>query len=287
MFPNTASTDTAMDTTANPPLRKSQRKRQTNKKFTYSENSEAILKLILSSESSSMFIGPPAHEATQVLPDAEPKIKFKPGYYMECLYKNKFYVARVVQVEQDDSHFIIEIDHHTPEKSIHLIFYTDLNNTTTTSSTSHILFPCKWCTHNNLYIEPPRDWPVAKPFDWDVYMSGKSKDELNYQTQFTDLPLFNWSRSLAQLSDKFQLGNYLECVADERTGLVCMAQIKAKIGHLVFLKLMSNSEWQVSEMALILPVDSLDLYPSGWCEMNNFSAVSTNQTWVMPIFCLV
>ena len=37
MFPNTASTDTAMDTTANPPLRKSQRKRQTNKKFTDDE----------------------------------------------------------------------------------------------------------------------------------------------------------------------------------------------------------------------------------------------------------
>jgi hypothetical protein len=213
------------------------------------------------------------------------KIKFQTNYYMECLYMSKFYVARVVECVSD-FYFILELDHsNNLEKNLQIIFYTDLNTNTYTfnsggcSSSSnkfHVLFPCKWCTHNNLYIEPPKEWPRGVAFDWDIYLSKineanklsplKTSTSPVYQTQFTDLPLFNWSRNLFQISEKFQLGMYLEC-ADE-TGAIFLAQIKAKIGHLIFLK-KSNIETMNSSLApLVYPVDSMNLYPVGWCEMN-------------------
>ena len=209
------------------------------------------------------------------------KIKFETNFYMECLYMSKFYVARVAECVPD-LYFILELDQsNDEEKNLQIIFYADLNTNTyiisnggmSNSNRFHILFPCKWCTHNNLYIEPPNGWPKGLPFDWDIYMNkineknGPLTSPPAYLTQFTDLPLFNWSRNLFHASDKFQLGMYLEC-ADE-DGAIFLAQIKAKIGHLIFLRKNNHEILNNSSTPLIYPIDSMNLFPVGWCELNN------------------
>ena len=257
-----------------------------SKKFFYS-SSEPLPHAATSNSASDALTSPldaseltNLNESHHLAASSHPKIKFELNYFMECLYESKFYVAKVVECVPD-SHFILELDvaDRLEESALRLIFYADdLGSSLTCSSNLyHTLFPCKWCTHNNLSIEAPRGWPRDQTFDWDVYLSKLSEDtqasEAAYQTQFTDLPLFNWSRNQAQLAEKFQLGMYLECATNEENAeTIGLAQIKAKVGHLLFLSKMVNSSW--GECLHVYPVDSANLLPVGWCEINGFYDVS-------------
>jgi len=197
------------------------------------------------------------------------KHHFKRNYLMECLYKNKFYVAKVVEILNDNC-FKIELDSFEMNKMI--TFY---------SSNSTSLFPCKWCKQNNLKLETPSGWPRDKPFDWDSYLAIlNEKSELKH-TLTIELDLFNWSRNLNQLSDRFQLGMYLECVDpsvettdSQENSVIRLGQIRAKLAHLIFVKIISNydsiSEQLRDDSFCVYTVDSYDLYPIGWCEMNNY-----------------
>jgi hypothetical protein len=178
----------------------------------------------------------------------------------------------------EDFYFIIEMNLNDNMENSNLIFYTNLNNTNGSSSNNrfHTLFPCNWCAHNNLYIVPPKDWSqqAKEPFNWDIYINKiKQTSPSAYQTHLGDLPLFNWSHNLGQLSEKFQLGMYLECGLGEKMQLT---QVKAKIGHLIFLSSIAETATNDDKLNFITPVDSINLYPIGWCEMNNFF------TWSYP-----
>lgn len=159
---------------------------------------------------------------------------FKQNYLLECLYQNKFYVARVVEILNENC-FKLELD--STSVRVRLTFYT-------TNST--LLFPCRWCAQNNFKLELPSDWPSEKEFDWDTYCACLSRKHAEQYTLTTDLSLFNWSRNLAQLGEKFQIGMYLECVDpctrvdNQENSAIYLAQIKAKLAHLVFLKLVKN-----------------------------------------------
>ncbi len=184
---------------------------------------------------------------------------------------NKFYVGLVCEV-QNDVYFKVKL--FAKQKLVNgkvLKFYLSSNVLST-------LFPCKWCAKYNLVLENPNDWD-HESFDWDIYI-----DRLNAQQVIStyattdDLSIYNWNKQLNNLSDKFQVGSYLECVDTSRkigpiNDLICLAQIKAKLAHLLFVKLTKGARQtsEVLENSLhIYSVDSLNLFPVGWCEMNNF-----------------
>ena len=221
--------------------------------------------------------------------------QFKVSYYLECLYRDKFYAARVIQVEEN-KYFRVKLE--TNEEVILTFYYSELIDEGFSNSEANIseedeeqeelarpvntsfhrIFPCKWCASNNLGLEPPSKWPKGKKFDWDEFTEAYLKREKTdeeipvYLTKSgVDSNLFNWSKDLTRLSEEFQLGMYLECAV--QTGdcrNVTLAQIKAKVGHLVFLRLEGGEESDDVNFLRIFSVDSLDLFPVGWCEMNNY-----------------
>ena len=190
----------------------------------------------------------------------------KLNYLCECLYRNKFYVARVTQV-LEDVYFKVELDtDHFLGKKVLKFYFNNSNN----NNNLHALFPCKWCCKNNQVLQRPSGWPQHQEFDWDIYV--KSLDQTGIVACLSnDLALFNWSRNLSQLCEKFQLGMFLECVDydNEEHSVVRLGQIKAKLAHLIYVKIIENNRNQ-EENLRVFSVDSMDLYPVGWCEMNNY-----------------
>ena len=189
------------------------------------------------------------------------------NYLCECLYRNKFYVARVTQVLQD-VYFKVELDTDTfLEKKVLKFFF---NNNSNNTYNLHVLFPCKWCSKNNQVLQRPSGWSSQQEFDWDIYV--KNLGQTGIVTYLaSDLAFFNWSRNLSQLCEKFQLGMYLECVDYDSVehSAVRLGQIKAKLAHLIYVKIIETNETQ-EESLRVFSVDSMDLYPVGWCEMNNY-----------------
>jgi hypothetical protein len=193
---------------------------------------------------------------------------FKLNHYLEFLHVNRFYAARVCEV-QNDVYFKIQLTSKDNQINGRIFkFYL-------TSNVLSCIFPCKWCAKLNLVLEPPADWLEAdSAFDWNTYI-----DMLNFREQRSsfalteDLAIFNWQRSLANLAEKFQVGAYLECVdrtakADTKNEIVCLGQIKAKLAHLIFVKLIKENSDQ--DRLHVFSADSVNIFPVGWCEMNNY-----------------
>lgn len=241
---------------------------------------------------------------------------FKVNYFMECLYKSKFYVARVCETGEN-LYFKLELDSDERDNLIICYFYAknlSFNN----------LFPCNWCSRNNLRLLAPKNWPKDKIFDWQIYINEfKLKNETDktneiYLTENIDCSrLFNWSflspnvgpsaagsvineashqsASLTSqnpaasastsnsscLSDKFQIGMYLECVDPLNDSQIVLAKIFAKIEHVIFVKFIQNShEFEANDTLelQVYTIDSHDLFPIGWCELNSFYPDNLNKT---------
>lgn len=192
---------------------------------------------------------------------------------------NKFYAGRVCEV-QSDVYFKVKL--FTKNKSLDgkiLKFYLSSNVLST-------LFPCKWTSKYNLVLETPADWDDNTKFCWDTYIDQmNAKETVSIYAPIVDLSIYNWNKQLNNLSEKFQVGSYLECVDTKSprnakigpsNDLICLAQIKAKLAHLVFVKLIKGASQSAdtsrSENSTlnIYSVDSLNLFPVGWCEMNNY-----------------
>lgn len=150
------------------------------------------------------------------------------------------------------------------------------------NSAFHTLFPCNWCSSNNLKICPSNSWPCDKRFDWSEFENKTLETPASatlppgwclYFTKSSDVHnLFNWSRTIGQLAaEKFTVGAYLECVDPDSCGeLICLAQIKARVDHLVFLELLYRADSTVPKQLHVFSVDSCEIFPLGWAEMNNF-----------------
>lgn len=200
---------------------------------------------------------------------------FRLNYLMECLYKNKFYIAQVIE-SVNNEYLKIKLDSQDSNVN-NLVFIYSLEK----NANFHQLFPCKWCSANNLKLELPYAWPADKKFDWDEYVQIKklkcdqdSNALVFYQTKSTDVhTMFNWSRNLANLSEKFKVGYYLECARDES---IYLAQIKAKVAHLIFLKIFESSQKEDENRLFVFTVDSMDLFPVSWCELNNYTKYNTS-----------
>jgi hypothetical protein len=243
---------------------------------------------------------------------------FKVNTFVECFYNQKFYTARCIEVNLTENSFKLELDTTTSTtsmnptiKSTKILSFRNTSNTSLNSTQSnlnsyypnlnHTIFPCNWCLQNNLKLELPFEWYNQKRedleknpnyFDWDLYIDILNKNDENEKivnfNQMTDISLLNWStRQLNQLNDKFLIGSYLEFVLpndNENDGkMICLGKICAKVGHLIYVKNVENIKYHQNNTETklyIFTIDSLDLYPVGWCEMNNYKSNYYNSTFL-------
>ena len=204
------------------------------------------------------------------------RFHLKKNHFLECLYKNKFYPAKVIETKAENC-VKLQIDSDKLSESEKIQTYHSNFNT---------LFPCKWCLTNNIHLEKPSSWDINESFDWNIYIDKlkafKPNSEFNLVNETSGL---NWSKNLSQLAEKFQLGMYLECAVKQKDSeFVCLGQIKAKISHLIFVKLVKSGSEFLNNL-FIYSVDSIDLFPVGWCEMNNYyeDKVSYTKNYEVPI----
>ena len=185
--------------------------------------------------------------------------RFQIGHMIEVLYENKFYVAHIVELLKE--YFKVKL--HT-NNEIYVYF----------TPTSQHIFPIKWCEQNMLNLELPNKWPKEKGFfNWDEYIvlcNKKSELPENFYVG-ADQSLFSLiiSRHLTNICEKYKVGFYLECVNPLRPNEICIGQIKLRVKHLLFIKIFSNSSEENAEL-YIFTQNSFDLFPCGWCEMNEY-----------------
>lgn len=128
--------------------------------------------------------------------------------------------------------------------------------------TTHIgdplLLPCGYCKEFGLTLEPPRDWQGESSFEWNAYLGESPAMLLATQEMF---PKCDSAEDLG-----FCTGNRLEVVNPSDPSQICVATVKQMGGHLVVVQLDSERE----PTSVIYAADSQDLFPTGWCQANNY-----------------
>ena len=197
--------------------------------------------------------------------------RFQIGHMFEVLYENMFYVAHIVELS-NEHYFKVKL--HVKEREIYLHF----------TSTSQNIFPFKWCEQNMLKLQLPHDWPTGKRFSWDDYIRFCNRtNEMEIKDFYigADQSLFSSITSchLKNICEKYKIGSYLECVNPNNSNEICVGQIKLRVKHLLFIRIYSRDSADNEDLfsLKIFTQNSFDLFPVGWCEMNNY------KNFILPI----
>uniref|UniRef100_H2MQY3 Scm like with four mbt domains 2 n=1 Tax=Oryzias latipes TaxID=8090 RepID=H2MQY3_ORYLA len=120
------------------------------------------------------------------------------------------------------------------------------------------ILPVQWCLKNGVALEKPRGYE-GQDFDWADYLK-QSGTEAAPESCFPD----TWHNR------GFAKDMWLEAVNPQRPAEVCVAQIIQVRGRLLWLRLEGTDP--LSEC--IVDVDSMDIFPVGWCEANSYPLTS-------------
>uniref|UniRef100_A0A665UYT2 SAM domain-containing protein n=1 Tax=Echeneis naucrates TaxID=173247 RepID=A0A665UYT2_ECHNA len=120
---------------------------------------------------------------------------------------------------------------------------------------SPAILPVQWCLKNGVSLERPRGYE-GQDFDWADYLK-QSGTEAAPDACFPD----------AWQSRGFAKDMWLEAVNPHRPVEVCVAQITQVRGRLLWLRLEGVAK-PLSEC--IVDVESMDIFPVGWCEANTY-----------------
>ncbi|KAM9705788.1 scm-like with four MBT domains protein 2 isoform 2-T3 [Menidia menidia] len=118
------------------------------------------------------------------------------------------------------------------------------------------ILPVQWCLKNGAALERPRGYGLPQDFDWADYLK-QSGTEAAPDACFPD----TWQHRA------FSKDMWLEAVNPHRPAEVCVAQISQVRGRLLWLRLEGVAK-PLSE--LIVDVESMDIFPVGWCEANGY-----------------
>jgi hypothetical protein len=181
--------------------------------------------------------------------------RFSPGQKVEVMYKNQYFMGTIVHLF-DEFYFRVEID--------------ILKVSICCNSTSQNILPLKFCDQNDLKLEVDSN-NSGNNFDWDDYLSGEKlrlRKELKMNSWIAiDSTNFNslTTRHVQNLCEKFKLGSYLECVNPFDASEILVGRIYRRVKHLLYIYILNL------EIIWVYTVNSYDLYPLGWCEMNNYN----------------
>lgn len=152
--------------------------------------------------------------------------------------------ATVVKVF-DEKYFLVEMDDLRPENHAQRSFVCHAN--------SPGIFPVQWSLKNGLHISPPPGYP-GQDFDWADYLK---------QCGAEAAPQRCFPPSISE--HEFKENMKLEAVNPLLPEEVCVATITAVRGSYLWLQL-EGSKKPIPEF--IVNVESMDIFPLGWCETN-------------------
>ncbi|XP_053890833.1 scm-like with four MBT domains protein 1 isoform X2 [Malaclemys terrapin pileata] len=154
--------------------------------------------------------------------------------------------ATVVKVF-NEKYFLVEIDDLRPECTTSRSYICHVN--------SAGIFPVQWSLKNGLHLSPPPGYP-GQDFDWADYLK-QCGAEAAPQSCF---PLLTSNHG-------FKENMKLEAVNPVDPGEICIATVTKVKESYLWLQL-EGSKRPVPEC--ILSVDSMNIFPVGWCETNGY-----------------
>ncbi|XP_072922630.1 scm-like with four MBT domains protein 2 isoform X1 [Hemitrygon akajei] len=146
----------------------------------------------------------------------------------------------------NDHYFMITIDDLRPDAS---------ENSMLCHADSPGILPVQWCLKNGVHLTPPKGYP-GLDFDWADYLKQCGAEALS-QYCFRN----------TSLSRGFTKNMKLEAVTLCNLAEICVASITKVKGRLMWLHL-EDSKKSIPEY--IVDVESMDIFPVGWCEANGY-----------------
>uniref|UniRef100_A0A8C8F4B2 SAM domain-containing protein n=1 Tax=Oncorhynchus tshawytscha TaxID=74940 RepID=A0A8C8F4B2_ONCTS len=173
------------------------------------------------------------------------KHSFRTGMKLEMVSPSEPFHICPVSVTQvyNEHYFQVTVDDLTPEATpLSLVCHSE----------SPGILPVQWCLKNGIGLERPRGYQ-SQDFDWADYLK-QSWTEAAPDACFPD-------------SRGFVKDMWLEAVNPVSPTEVCVAQITQVRGRLLWLRLEGLPK---SVPECIVDVESMDIFPVGWCETNAY-----------------
>ncbi|XP_015425221.1 PREDICTED: scm-like with four MBT domains protein 2 isoform X2 [Myotis davidii] len=117
------------------------------------------------------------------------------------------------------------------------------------------IFPVQWCLKNGVNLTPPKGYS-GQDFDWADYHKQHGTEEA---------PPFCFKNT--SFSRGFTKNMKLEAVNPRNPGELCVASVVRVKGRLLWLHL---EGLQTPAPEFIVDVESMDIFPVGWCEANSY-----------------
>ncbi|XP_046999669.1 scm-like with four MBT domains protein 1 [Schistocerca americana] len=182
---------------------------------------------------------------------------FKVGMKLEALDPKTHTDIRPATVARvfDENYFLIRIDGCGPDS-------IGTRGICLCTADHPYIFPAGWCEENGITLSPPRGWQSndGETFSWVNYLSKMPGVET------APTALFPPRRSASEMG--FCQGAALEAVDPNNPDRVCAATIANITQHLLWIRL--ESEPRERSRQYVVNIDSLDIFPVGWCESNSY-----------------
>ncbi|NWS74213.1 SMBT2 protein, partial [Crotophaga sulcirostris] len=118
------------------------------------------------------------------------------------------------------------------------------------------ILPIQWCLKNGVNLTPPKGYP-GQDFDW-----------ADYQKQCGAEAAPHICFRNTSFSRGFTKNMKLEAVNPRNPAEICVASITSVKGRLMWLHL---EGLQMPSPEYIVDVESMDIFPVGWCEANSYN----------------
>ncbi|CAD7679029.1 unnamed protein product [Nyctereutes procyonoides] len=125
------------------------------------------------------------------------------------------------------------------------------------------ILPVQWCLKNGVNLTPPKGYS-GQDFDWADYHKQNGTEEA---------PPFCFRNT--SFSRGFTKNMKLEAVNPRNPGELCVASVVSVKGRLLWLHL---EGLQTPAPEFIVDVESMDIFPVGWCEANSYPLTTPHKT---------
>lgn len=146
----------------------------------------------------------------------------------------------------NDQYFMITIDDLRPDAC---------ENSMLCHADSPGILPVQWCLKNGVHLTPPKGYP-GLDFDWADYLKHSGAEALSQYCCRTTSVARGFTKNMK-----------LEAVTLCNLAEICVASITKVKGRLMWLHL-EDSKNSIPEY--IVDVESMDIFPVGWCEANGY-----------------
>ncbi|XP_062990760.1 scm-like with four MBT domains protein 2 [Elgaria multicarinata webbii] len=157
---------------------------------------------------------------------------------------SKVYNSHFVQVTLDDL--------HAEARATSMVCHAD----------SLGIMPVQWCLKNGAHLSPPKGYS-SQDFDWADYQK-QCGAEAAPESCFRNV---SFSRG-------FMKNMKLEAANPKNPAEICVASVSSVKGRLIWLRF---EGLQVPAPEYIVDVESMDIFPVGWCEANAYQLLAPHK----------